>query len=232
MSNPFVVDVSPGSSPLISDSLQQWAIACYRSRIFAQEDIIPTRPGLLYFVTQGFIRLESRLQPPASIESTPAIHPVTLSFIGADQPLDLCSDQQVSFQAIAHVDHTEVFWLYWQDLTRWPTLKIDVLQALRQQYQHQLLTQSILSQRKTLDRLWLYLTMLGRTYGEASASGLKLPFALTQNQLAALLGITPVTVHRLLKQLIQMGQIRSIGKDVWEIMVRHPPGDRLAFGAH
>ncbi|MBV5260105.1 Crp/Fnr family transcriptional regulator [Synechococcus moorigangaii CMS01] len=200
---------------LITTSLQEWAIAHCRSRTFFQDEIIPTRPGLLYFVTQGFVRLEGHLQQADTFPCE--THPVTLMFLGADQPIDVGQSDVLAFQAIAQVNHTSVFWLYWQDLTQWPTFQVNVLQALRRQHQQQLLGETFLSQRKTIDRLWLYLRMLAQTHGTPSPNGQLIPFPLTSKQLSERLGATPVTINRLLKQLMQANRIHYVQAGLWEI---------------
>ncbi|ANV87316.1 Crp/Fnr family transcriptional regulator [Picosynechococcus sp. PCC 7117] len=220
MSQFFALDEIKPHSPLITEFLQEWAIAHCRSRTFFQEETIPTRPGLLYFVTKGFVRLESRLrhfQPSLSLDGQPVI----LAFIGADQPIDIYRSSMISFQAIAQVDQTEVFWLYWEDLDQWPTLKNNVLQALRHQQQHQRLEQTLLCQRKTIDRLWLYLEMLGRTHGNPSPEGMMIPFPLTSKQLSEVLGATQVTVNRLLKQLMQADKIQLTQADRFQVRLSH-----------
>ncbi|WP_024545522.1 Crp/Fnr family transcriptional regulator [Picosynechococcus sp. NKBG15041c] len=216
MSDFSVADLSSPLS-LITPELEQWAIAHCRSRTFGPETTIPTRAGLLYFVTQGFVRLEGQRRLCQAPLFSQEVRPITLAFLGAGQPFDLGQSEGVTLQAIAQVDQTTVFWLYWQDLALWPTLEQHIFQALRQQHQQQLWRQTILSQGKTLDRLWLYLEMLGCIHGEIIPGGLLLPFPLTSQQLAGVLGVAPLTVNRLLKQLLQAGRLELFGADQFKI---------------
>lgn len=106
-------------------------------------------------------------------------------------------------QAYAHVDHTVVIWLYWQDLDAWPQLRTEVLDAFRYQHQRKLLWLSTLGQRRTIDRLLGFLSLLVEEYGQPHAQGYCLPFPLTHAQIGSAIGSTRVTVTRLMGKLRQ-----------------------------
>lgn len=200
MTYPFVSDDKQIYSALITDELRQWATAHYRTRTFFREDKIPVRSGLLYFVNSGFVRLESTIQSIHS-ETTNELVDTVIAFVGADQPIDIFDTEHISFQAIAQTDRTEVFWVYWTDLEQWSSLKLAVLENLQYQHQRQLILRSILGQKRTIDQLRLYIEFLVNLYGEAQTGGRRIPFLLTHDHLASVLGTTRVTISRLISQL-------------------------------
>lgn len=200
MTYPFVSDDKQIYSALITDELRQWAADHYRTRTFFREDKIPVRSGLLYFVSSGFVRLESTIQSIQS-ETTNELVDTVIAFVGADQPIDIFDTEYISFQAIAQTDRTEIFWVYWTDLEQWSDLKLTVLENLQYQHQKQLILRSILGQKRTIDQLRLYIEFLVHLYGEAQTGGRRIPFLLTHDHLASVLGTTRVTISRLISQL-------------------------------
>jgi len=206
MTYPFVSDDKQIYSALITDELRQWAADHYRTRTFFREDKIPVRSGLLYFVSSGFVRLESTIQSIQS-DTTNELVDTVISFIGADQPIDIFDTAYISFQAIAQTDRTEVFWVYWNDLEQWSGLRLSVLENLQYQHQRQLILRSILGQKRTIDQLRLYIEFLVHLYGEAQTGGRRIPFLLTHDHLASVLGTTRVTISRLVSQLKEDGKI-------------------------
>ncbi|NJN73289.1 MAG: Crp/Fnr family transcriptional regulator [Limnothrix sp. RL_2_0] len=200
MTYPFISDEKQIYSALITDELRQWAANHYRTRTFFREDKIPVRSGLLYFVSSGFVRLESTIQSIQS-EPTDELVDTVIAFVGADQPIDIFETEYISFQAIAQTDRTEIFWVYWTDLEQWSDLKVAVLENLQYQYQRQLIVRSILGQKRTIDQLRLYIEFLVTLYGEAQTGGRRIPFLLTHDHLASVLGTTRVTISRLISQL-------------------------------
>lgn len=210
MTYPSVSEHKLIQSQLITDDLQQWAAAHYRTRTFFREERIPTRSGLLYFINSGFVRLESSLKLRTKgqdrIEATDTI----IAFLGQDQPIDMFDSEHISLQAIAQTDRTEIFWAYWQDLDRWQHLRRAVLERLQEQHQRQLLLRSILGQKKSIDQLLLYLDFLALFHGEEVEIGKKIPFALTHEHLASVLGTTRVTISRLLGQLKEERKIKML----------------------
>lgn len=206
MTYPFVSDTTEATSLLITDDLRAWATEHYRTRTFFREEKIPTRTGLLYFVDSGFVRLESKILSEVSSDGADSVNTV-IAFVGANQAIDLFENDQLGFEAIAQTDRTSIFWLYWSDLEVWPNLRLKVLHHLQFQHQKQLILRSILGQKRTIDQLRLYLHFLANLYGNSSNAGRKIPFTLTHDNLAAVLGTTRVTISRLLSQLTEEGKI-------------------------
>lgn len=221
MTYPFVSEVQQAHSSLITDELRQWAAEHYRTRTFFREERIPTRSGLLYFINSGFVRLESTLKIQTADNPTTESTNTVIAFLGEDQPIDIFDNEQISFQAIAQTDRTEIFWVYWQDLERWRHLKRTVLQHLQYQHQRQLILRSILGQRKSIDQLLYYLDFLAYSYGQMVDEGRKIPFLLTHEQLASVLGTTRVTVSRLLGQLRDEGKICMISEQYFCVRQTH-----------
>ena len=206
MTYPSTTNSDTNSSALITEELRTWASEHYRSRTFFREEKIPTRSGLLYFVDEGYVRLES------SIKTQPVGTPIELvntvmDFVGANQAIDAFQSDDIGFEAIAQTDRTTIFWVYWADLDRWQNLKAKVLEHLQYQSHKQIMLRTILGQKRTVDQLRLYLDFLAKMYGEPQEAGLKIPFSLTHDNLASVLGTTRVTISRLLNQLKEEQQI-------------------------
>jgi CRP-like cAMP-binding protein len=201
--------------------ITDWAHAHYRARAFNKDERIPTRSGLLYLVERGSVRLVGSAQggslaePEApdladvSDEDAPAALTLGLSeeaflgFVGAGQPFEIVAQSPFLLQSFAHVDQTTVIWLYWSDLDNWPHFRREVLDAFRYQHQRKLLWLSTLGQRRTIDRLLGFLTLLIEEFGEPCESGYYLPWSLTHAQIGSAIGSTRVTVTRLMGKLRQ-----------------------------
>jgi CRP-like cAMP-binding protein len=199
--------------------ITDWAQEHYRSRTFNKDERIPTRSGLLYLVERGAVRLvgtsqlvseASALEPDLDGEeeslSSLALagnEEAFLGFVGAGQPFEIVAQSPFSLQSFAHVDQTTVIWLYWSDLDNWPHFRREVLDAFRYQHQRKLLWLSTLGQRRTIDRLLGFLTLLIEEFGEPCESGYYLPWTLTHAQIGSAIGSTRVTVTRLMGKLRQ-----------------------------
>jgi CRP-like cAMP-binding protein len=194
-----------------------WAQEHYRCRTFNKDEKIPARPGLLYLVQRGSVRLVGTAQVNATISSRAArVAPeeAFLGFVGAGQPFEIVAQSPFTLQSYAHVDQTSVVWLYWNDLDNWPHFRREVLDAFRYQHQRKLLWLSTLGQRRTIDRLLGFLTLLIEEYGEPTDDGYCLPFPLTHAQIGSAIGSTRVTVTRLMGKLRQKGLIKTQGDNL------------------
>ena len=259
----------PSRPFLTHEPILEWAEQHYRCRTFRKEERIPTRPGLVYLVISGAIRLvgvakdsSSPLQlssrkrngdnlpeadlPPVEV-ATPSISPklsptpgefpaqgsklntlpalgedkgenaeTFLGFVSQGQPFEVVNETFFTFEAYAHIDQTAVMWMYWPDLDQWPLFRQQVLDAFRYQHQRKLLWLGILGQRRTIARLWGFLTLLIEEHGQAmgddpegeGVSGYYLPWNLTHAQIGSAIGSTRVTVTRLMGKLRAEGLIR------------------------
>ena len=194
-----------------------WAQEHYRCRTFSKDERIPARPGLLYLVQKGAVRLVGSAQVSATAKPSKSADKTTeeafLGFVGAGQPFELVAQSPFSLQAYAHADQTHVVWMYWHDLDNWPHFRREILDAFRYQHQRKLLWLSTLGQRRTIDRLLGFLTLLIEEFGEPYVGegepdlvrGYRLPWTLTHAQIGSAIGSTRVTVTRL------MGKLRSKG---------------------
>lgn len=200
--------------------IADWAQEHYRCRTFVKDERIPSRPGLLYLVQRGAVRLTGNAQLSVDVSSdedvatTPLMaqdEEAFLGFVGPGQPFEIIAQSPFSLQSFAHVDQTTVIWLYWHDLDNWPHFRREVLEAFRHQHQRKLLWLSTLGQRRTIDRLIGFLTLLIEEFGEASQEGYYLPFPLTHAQIGSAIGSTRVTVTRLMGKLRQRGIITTYG---------------------
>lgn len=199
--------------------ISDWAQEHYRTRSFAKDEKIPARPGLLYLVQRGSVRLVGEAQVsanPGSSSRLPRINSeeAFLGFVGAGQPFEIVAQSPFTLQAFAHVDQTSVIWLYWHDLDNWPHFRREVLDAFRYQHQRKLLWLSTLGQRRTIDRLLGFITLLVEEFGEPTEDAYYLPWSLTHAQIGSAIGSTRVTVTRLMGKLRQRGLIRSYGDNL------------------
>ncbi|WOD41622.1 Crp/Fnr family transcriptional regulator [Nodosilinea sp. E11] len=197
--------------------ITDWAHAHYRTRTFNKDERIPTRSGLLYLVERGAVRLvgsaqgagaASDLDDGSDEEALSSLalglsEEAFLGFVGAGQPFEIVAQSPFMLQSFAHVDQTTVIWLYWSDLDNWPHFRREVLDAFRYQHQRKLLWLSTLGQRRTIDRLLGFLTLLIEEFGEPCESGYYLPWSLTHAQIGSAIGSTRVTVTRLMGKLRQ-----------------------------
>jgi CRP-like cAMP-binding protein len=196
-----------------------WAQEHYRCRTFSKDEKIPARPGLLYLVQRGAVRLVGEAQMSASPNGSSRLPRINseeafLGFVGAGQPFEIVAQSPFTLQSFAHVDQTSVIWLYWHDLDNWPHFRREVLDAFRLQHQRKLLWLSTLGQRRTIDRLLGFLTLLIEEFGEPCEEGYFLPWMLTHAQIGSAIGSTRVTVTRLMGKLRQRGLIRSYGDNL------------------
>lgn len=196
-----------------------WAQEHYRVRNFSKDERVPTRPGLLYLVQKGAIRLVGTAQVNAAGSNSSRLARISpeeafLGFVGTGQPFEIVAQSPFTLQAYAHVDQTAVVWMYWHDLDNWPHFRREVLDAFRYQHQRKLLWLSTLGQRRTIDRLLGFLTLLIEEYGEPTDEGYCLPFPLTHAQIGSAIGSTRVTVTRLMGKLRQKGMIRTQGDNL------------------
>ena len=204
------------NSILTWKNIIDWGQTHYRDRIFRKDEEIPTRPQLIYLVNQGVVRLESQtkdlyesdsLDELDELEDTEEIESAFLGFIGARKPFEIVSQSTFSLHAYAHVDDTQVVWLYWQDLENWPNFRQEIYDAFRYQHQRKLLWLSALGQRRTIDRLTSFLTLLIEEYGDKERQEYCLPYTLTHAQIGSAIGSTRVTVTRLMGKLRRQGII-------------------------
>lgn len=192
-----------------------WANEHYRCRTFSKDEKIPARPGLLYLVQRGAVRMVGVAQVSAthrnlsSRASTATPEEAFLGFVGAGQPFEIVAQSPFTLHSYAHIDQTSVVWMYWHDLDNWPHFRREVLDAFRYQHQRKLLWLSTLGQRRTIDRLLGFLTLLIEEYGEPSEQGYCLPWTLTHAQIGSAIGSTRVTVTRLMGKLRQRGLIHT-----------------------
>lgn len=199
-----------------------WAQSHYRERTFSKDERIPARPGLLYLVQRGVVRLVGVSQdgkspsPPASggAAGEPAIEETFLGFVSAGQPFEVVAQSPFMLQAYAHTERTSIVWMYWEDLDNWPHFRWEVLDAFRKQHQRKLIWLSTLGQRQTIERLHGFITLLIEEHGEADEDGYCLPFPLTHAQIGSAIGSTRVTVTRLMGKLRQQGLLRIKGDNL------------------
>lgn len=189
--------------------LYNWGRCHYRQRTFHKDQTIPTRPGLLYIVNKGAVRLMGL--PSINEDHKPmqneCIEEIFLGILGTGKPFEIVEHSSSIIRVEAHVNQTSVIWLYWHELVDSLKIYIKVLELFRQQHQTQLIWMSILAQKRTIDRLMGLLMLLATEEGERTEKGYALPYILTHAQIASAIGTTRVNVTRLMGQLRQQGMI-------------------------
>ncbi|GAB4177034.1 MAG: Crp/Fnr family transcriptional regulator [Coleofasciculaceae cyanobacterium] len=212
---------SDASRPFLTwQRIIDWAQEHYRYRTFSKDERIPARTGLLYLVQRGAIRLVGTAQVSVSTSKSASklvqqpAEETFLGFVGAGQPFEIVAQSPFTLQAYSHVDQTSVVWMYWNDLDNWPHFRREVLDAFRHQHQRKLLWLSTLGQRRTIDRLLGFLTLLIEEFGEPCNNGYCLPFPLTHAQIGSAIGSTRVTVTRLMGKLRQRHLICTKGDNL------------------
>jgi CRP-like cAMP-binding protein len=206
-----------------------WAQINYRQRFFSKDELIPVRPGILYLVEKGAVRivgtnqnqleiskapLEKTAKPneiQEDIEQSEELEETFLGFVSAGHPFEIVQHPPFNLEVYAHVDNTTIIWMYWHDLDHWPHFRREVFEAFRYQHQRKLLWLSILGQKRAIDRLLGFLNLLVEEYGEPTAHGYRLPFPITHAQIGSALGATRVTVTRLMGKLRQRGLVVTQG---------------------
>jgi hypothetical protein len=197
-----------------------WAQHHYRDRSFTKDERVPARPGLLYLVQQGAVRLVGTAQVSAAVDDaepssgSTGVEDAFLGFVGAGYPFEIVAQSPFTLQAYAHTEPTSVIWMYWHELDSWPHFRKEVLDAFRYQHQRKLLWLSTLGQRRTIDRLLGFITLLVEEYGEPTDEGYCLPYPLTHAQIGSAIGSTRVTVTRLMGKLRQQGLIMVEGDNL------------------
>lgn len=189
-----------------------WAKKHYRYRSFSKEERIPARPGLLYFVDHGVVRVMGESQSPVQPQvrlpiASRILEDTVLNLISPGQPFEVTSHLHCQLLCVAHVDETSVLWLYWEDLDNWPHLYTSVMEVFHYQHQRLILRFNALGQRRTSDRLLMFINLLIEDHGQSVPEGDFLSFPLTHSQIANAIGATRVTVTRSLTKLRQTRQI-------------------------
>ena len=207
---------SEASRPFLTwQRIVDWAQTHYRERTFRKDERIPARSGLLYLVHKGAVRLVGVSQTSTmrndeldeTENSAEFPEEAFLGFVDGGQPFEIVAQSSFSLEAYAHVDKTVIIWMYWHDLETWPHFRQEVFEAFRYQHQRKLLWLSALGQRKTIDRLISFLTLLIEEYGKPGEKGHYLPYILTHAQIGSAIGSTRVTVTRLMGKLRKQGLI-------------------------
>ncbi|HBB33733.1 MAG TPA: replication/maintenance protein [Cyanobacteria bacterium UBA8803] len=212
---------SDASRPFVTwQRILDWGQEHYRYRTFSKDERIPARSGLLYLVQRGVVRLVSTAQITVNTSKLGSqVSPQTpeetfLGFVGAGQPFEIVAQLSFTLAAYAHIDQTSVLWMYWHDLDNWPHFRREILDAFRYQHQRKLLWLSTLGQRRTIDRLLGFITLLVEEFGEPAEAGYCLPFPLTHAQIGSAIGSTRVTVTRLMGKLRHKGLIATYGDNL------------------
>jgi hypothetical protein len=197
----------------------EWSQEKYRYRTFVKYDKIPTRPKILYLVNQGTVKLMAnyQLSVTSNSEEDNSDRPEAslIDFIRPGQPFEIFNESTCEMNAYAQMNGTSVLWMYWYELENWPNFNREILKAFRDREQRKLVMIAILTQRRTIDRLYGFLRVLIEEHGIAyikksqSNQGYSyyLPWTMTHAEIASAIASTRVTVTRLMGELREQGLI-------------------------
>ena len=189
----------PTDTPTTWPELIQWGQTHYRDRLFPKDTVIPTRPGLLYCIHQGAVRLTATAHQGSKPRQT------LIALYRTHQSFEMPATDHFEVIAQAHLEPTSVIWLYWREVAQWPHLLQLILQQCHSHQKKQLLWLSLLGQPSTLDRLLQFLLLLLEDGGLVQDQVYFLPYPLTHGQIGSAIGATRVTVTRLMIKLRQQG---------------------------
>ncbi len=206
---------------LIWQPIVEWSHKKYRYRTFEADEKISARPKILYLVHQGMVRLMGHYKlsvvSNSEGENNPSDRPEAscLGFVGKGQPFELLNESTCDINAYAHTDQTSVLWMYWHELDNWPNFRQEILKAFRYQQQRKMLEIATLSQHRTIDRLYGFLTLLIQEHGIAyikesqsnQGHGCYLPWTMTDAEIASAIASSRFTVNRLMGELREQGLI-------------------------
>lgn len=144
-----------------------------------------------------------------SSEPDPASGEILLGLFGLGQPLEIPTQGAFLYKVYAHLDHTAVIWLYWNELKQLPYLYPLILEQFHQVQQRQLVWMSILGEKSTLMRLLNFLILLLGESGESTDTACYLPYFLSHAQIGSAIRSTRVTITRLMVKLRAQNVILS-----------------------
>ena len=175
----------------------------------ADTPLSPKETGDSFLMTRKESSLPSSEDRLESLSESEDLQPEEsfLGFVSAKQPFEIVAQSSFNICAYAHVDQTQVVWLYWKDLENWSGFSQQLYEAFRYQHQRKLLWLSALGQRKTIDRLTSFLSLLLEEHGISQEGNYCLPYSLTHAQIGSAIGSTRVTVTRLMGKLRRKGII-------------------------
>ena len=204
---------------LIWQRIIEWSQEKYRYRTFAKDEKIPTRPKILYLVDRGTVKLMANYQLSVTYNSeednSDRPEASSIDFIRPGQPFEVFNGSTCEINAYAQMAQTSVLWMYWPELDNWPNFRRTVLKAFRDREKRKVLMIAILTQRRTIDRLYGFLRLLVEEHGIAyikesqsnQGHGYYLPWTITHAEIASAIASTRVTVTRLMGELREQGLI-------------------------
>lgn len=173
-------------------SVCDWTAANYRDSLFAKEELIRVRPGLIFVAKVGYFRIVDgdriiAIVDPGSFFEVPP-----------------------GFGVACQSEAGRLAWLYRADLPRWPGLEKDILASITSLSLTLMIGRSISTQPLAREKLIAFLIFVFTGHGQ---DGL-LPFNLTHENIAGFLGLTRVTVTRIVRELCKEGVIKQESRGV------------------
>lgn len=199
-----------------SHILSNWTWEKYRTQTFGKNEPIRTRPGLIYFILNGCVRLEandSDYDKAGSLLDRSCF----FTFIGKNRPFEVI--ERVS--AVACVDDTIVSWFYPEHLASFPRFAKQIEAGFTANSRHQLRLLAALSQSYTIDKLHSWLSASIAEFGIDTDYGRCLPFPINHAQIASAIGTTRVTVTRTFSVLKKRGEFVVIDRSIYLSSLRN-----------
>lgn len=156
-----------------------WAAKPECTRLLAPNEQLRVRPGLLYSISDGVIKLQSA--------DTSCI----LGFV------DSCFQVPEGIEAYAHTQCT-ISWHYWEDLTI--DNKAQAREMICEEHLWSIQHSACLG-GKSSDMVYNILLYLGKRFGQFEEGSYTLPWAITHEAIAQTINTTRVTVTRTISVL-------------------------------
>lgn len=171
-----------------------------RCQTFSANQQIRTRPGLIYYICEGYVRLESDERDCGFA-----------TILGKNRPF-LVID---GLNAIACTEGTVVSWFYYEHLMDLPCFSQQINAGFAANSCYQLRLLVALSKRHAIDRIKAWFAASIAEFGIEDRHGLCLPFRITHEQIARAIGVNRITVTRLLSILKASGEIAVVNGKVY-----------------
>lgn len=207
-------------------SVLEYAAEKFRTKRFMPHEHIAMNEKFIYLPISGYVRLECGSLKEEH-RSVVGIKPKAAPFLGI-------KNRGVPFHCVASAAGAEVMFLYEEELNQWPAFAEYCMSYLQEDYRRQMLWLGNLGQRRAMNRLEGFISLLSLETGIFTEEGTckegyaYIPFAITHAEIGNCIGATRVTVTRNLGELRGLGKIHvndagcigykhNVGADNWSI---------------
>ena len=190
-------------SPKVLDGLSKFLETSFaRKNIvhISKGNYIPWLKGKIWIVAKGLIKLRA-----SRIDGNEFI----LGFVGQNQVLgepfsfiDHCSPFTLVDCELLHLPVEEVY--------NSPPLALAILESLSLRHRSTELNLTVLLEKTAEERVKAFLELIATDFGKPVEEGLMIDFLITHQDIANAVGLTRVTITRILSQLKKTGWLRKL----------------------